>query len=173
MPKLKIKSLFHSKNQVGRNIKSTKLYNVWEFVLEDKLAKIELFNSILSGKKSLLFNGKLIYEDESFSNDFSHSFIIKLHKISIIQKNQDRFDLLIDNYNFNTLIEDESNGNFKFIEKGNNLVEDLLNKPINQNENQKKEENNFFNDTDFNFGNNNSSKPNENKSNINDLFDWK
>lgn len=150
MASLDIKNLFHDKRQVGRTVKASKVYYVWEFVLEGSLNKIEFFHSLVSGKKSLVYNGTVLSEEESYASDFSYSFSIKKHKISFEQPSQDKVEMTIDKYSFKALMEDESQGTYKFIRKEINKVDDLLSGSVN-----KKQSNhniNIFNDNNFDFG---------------------
>ncbi len=149
MSKLDIKNLFFNKSQVGRTIKASKNYYVWEFVLEGSVHKIEIFHSLVSGKKTLTYNGSVLSEDETYSSDFSYSFSIKKHKINIEQKSQEKFELTIDKLLFATLVDDEALGTYKFINKENDKVEDLLKGTVKKSTNPNV---NFFDDNDFDFG---------------------
>src|SRR5690242_3024955 len=51
---LDIKNLSHIEQDVGQHIKSTKKHFIWEFLLDGKSHKIELYDSRLSGKKKLI-----------------------------------------------------------------------------------------------------------------------
>jgi hypothetical protein len=42
---------------------STKKQYIWRFILEGKNYTIEMFTSVLSGKKKILQNGQIIYFD--------------------------------------------------------------------------------------------------------------
>jgi hypothetical protein len=151
MASLDIKNLFHDKRQVGRTVKASKVYYVWEFVLEGILNKIEFFHSIVSGKKSLVINGTVVSEEESYAADFAYSCSIKKHKMNIDQLSQDKLILKIDNYDFKTLMDDESQGTYKFIKKEKNKVEDLLSGHSN-NKKQSNQNINVFTDNNFDFG---------------------
>ena len=56
--------------EVGKTIKSTKKQYVWRFRLDNKDYTIELFTSVLSGKKKILQNGQVIFFDSKFKNAF-------------------------------------------------------------------------------------------------------
>ena len=56
--------------EVGKTIKSTKKQYVWRFRLDNKDFTIELFTSVLSGKKKILQNGQVIFFDSKFKNAF-------------------------------------------------------------------------------------------------------
>lgn len=57
---------------VGKNIKSTKKQYVWRFKLasDNKEHCVELFNSSISGKKKILWNRKILYDDNIFKGAF-------------------------------------------------------------------------------------------------------
>lgn len=154
-----LKNLFFDKRQVGRTVKASKVYYVWEFVIEGKLSKIEIFHSVVSGKKKLVLNGSVLTEEESYSADFVYHFKIKKHKIDIEQKASDRFDLTIDKIAFKTLVEDESQKVYKHLKKDVNLVEELISgkkgssvQQVQQKGSIRTDIPNFFDDNDFDFG---------------------
>jgi hypothetical protein len=45
------------------NIRTKKHY-VWEFTIDDKHHKVEMYDSKMSGKKKVIKDGKVIFEDE-------------------------------------------------------------------------------------------------------------
>jgi hypothetical protein len=45
--------IYHDVREVGKNIKSTKKLYLWKFALEDRDYTIELYNSVISGKKKI------------------------------------------------------------------------------------------------------------------------
>lgn len=75
MDSLNIKNLVYSAKDVGKHIasykniiiqKRTKKYYCWEFELDDKYRKIELFHSVLSEKRKIVYNGNVIREDDGY-----------------------------------------------------------------------------------------------------------
>lgn len=160
-----IKNLFHDRRQVGRTVKASKVYYVWEFVLTGKITKLELFHSVFSAKKKLVLNNKLLYDDESYGNDFSYSFSIHNHSLKLIQKSSDKFELNINGRPFKLLMDDEISKTYSIVKKDDDkAVDDLCG-----NFDQIKERNsdkrnsikrtsirqeipNFFDDNDFDFG---------------------
>jgi len=45
-------------------ILSTKKYHIWQFVLKDKHHKVEIFHSVLTGKKKITLDGNTLTEDQ-------------------------------------------------------------------------------------------------------------
>ena len=155
-----IKNLFYDKREVGRTVKGSKLYFIWEFCFYGKVIKIEIFHSVYSGKKTLVINGKVMVNDENYSNDFTHTFKVKTSEINITQISKDRFDVKIDNRPFNLLMNDETSGTYSIVKKENYTAVDelcggLYEKKEISKENTKSthrtEIPNFFNDNDFDF----------------------
>jgi hypothetical protein len=48
----------------------TKRRYVWKFELDSETYTIEMFNSVLSGKKKVLLNGKVLIETSKLSGAF-------------------------------------------------------------------------------------------------------
>lgn len=97
---IEITNLSHESKDVGKTIKSTKKYYVWEFFLNAKCYKVELFHSKISGKKKLVLNSKLLNLAKKYSNDFTYSFKIDKHYFNVDQMGSDNFELRIDNKSF-------------------------------------------------------------------------
>lgn len=96
-------NLYFDKREVGKTIKSTKVYYLWEFLLLGKPHKVEMFHSIVSGKKKLCLDAQVLTEDKSYSANFNYSFRLESHYFNLIQMSNDTFDLRIDNKQFATL----------------------------------------------------------------------
>ena len=56
--------------EVGKTIKSTKKQYIWRFRLDQKDYTLELFTSVLSGKKKILQNGQVIFFDSKYKSAF-------------------------------------------------------------------------------------------------------
>ena len=109
MSSLPIRDLRFETTDVGQNIKSSKRLYKWSFYLKDNMHKIELFQSRVSGKRKIMHNGNFIFEDLSYSNDFSHSFNVEKYDCNLVQLDFDRFELRIMNRPFSNLIEEGKN----------------------------------------------------------------
>ena len=100
---MSFKNLFHERREVGKTIKSTKIYYVWEMQINDSNHKIELFHSKVSGKKKLCLNAQVLNEDKSYSANFTYSFKLEKHYCNVVQIDADNFELRIDNKQFSLL----------------------------------------------------------------------
>ena len=98
--------MYQDKREVGKTIKSTKLYYLWEFFLADKPHKVELFHSIVSGKKKLCLDAQVLTEHKSYSADFNYSFKLEKNYFNVTQIDSDTFNLKIDNKLFATLAQE-------------------------------------------------------------------
>jgi hypothetical protein len=104
------RNLYFDKREVGKTIKSTKLYYLWEFYLSEKPHKVELFHSIVSGKKKLCLDAQVLTEDKSYSANFNYSFKLENHYFNVIQMDSDSFDMRIDNKLFSTIAQEIRHG---------------------------------------------------------------
>jgi len=107
MTTLDIKNLTHLEKDVAKHIKSTKKQFIWEFVLDGKSHKIELFDSRLSGKKKVLKDGLILMQTEE-NVAFIKTFDVGKHNCTLIQHG-DKYELRIDNQSFNHLMDLERN----------------------------------------------------------------
>lgn len=86
---------------------SSKKHFTWEFTLDGKTHKIELYDSRISGKKKLIKDGGVITDvEEDFA--FSKTFEVGTHSCTIIQHG-DKFELRIDNQVFTHMMDLEKN----------------------------------------------------------------
>ena len=99
------RNLFSDRREVGKTIKATKVYYLWEFFQSNKPHKIELFHSVMSGKKKLCLDAQVITEDSSYKYNFQYSFRIENHYFNVVQTASDNFDLRIDNAPFKQISE--------------------------------------------------------------------
>jgi len=77
-------------------MKGTKKLFIWKFNLDNKDYTIELYTSMLSGKKKILQNSQLIYENNSYQGAFNFPFSIARNSLSVVQHG-DRFELRVNN----------------------------------------------------------------------------
>ena len=117
MSSLTIEKLYKDEREVGKTFKGTKKYYVWEFVLNGKFHKVEMFHSKVSSKKKLCLDAQVLIEDKSFSTDFQYSFGIDKNYFNVVQLTMDKFDLRIDNRPFEHLMSDERSGRLKAFKK--------------------------------------------------------
>jgi len=73
-----------------------------------ELHKIELYHSLLSGKKKLCVDAKQICELKDYKANFNHSFKIGRHYFNIYQLAYDIWELKIDNIKFKQIKENKT-----------------------------------------------------------------
>ena len=91
--------------------------------MEGKFHKIELWDSRISNKKKLTVDAKELLNDKIKSDEFSYSFKIDKHFLSLFLINEE-FELKIDNRSFSEIMNDERCGKLrkkkKNLENSNN-----------------------------------------------------
>lgn len=127
---LDIKNLSYVEQDVGQHIKSTKKHFIWEFLLEGRPHKIELYDSRISGKKKLIKDGQVWKEVEG-DIAFSKSFEIGKYSCTIIQHGE-KYELRIDNQSFSHLMDLEKNRVY-FSSQNNPTSNSYISKPTNNN----------------------------------------
>ena len=125
-------NLNHFKQQVGRKIKATKNYYLWEFNLNGIYHRIELYHSLVSKNIRVLLDGQIL------EKDFMYAFEIDNVPIEITKRSKEDFVLYIDERTFDEMLKEEKSG--KNRDLVNKKMEDLrknngnINFNINRNE---------------------------------------
>ena len=83
--------------------------HTWTFNLEGKPHRIEFWDSRISGKKKLSLDNNVIKTAKDIDN-FYYIFKIETYNFSLIQKNDDKYEIKINNRNFTDLMAEERNG---------------------------------------------------------------
>lgn len=130
---LNLEKLFFEEREVGKTISSSKKYYLWEFKLNNKHHKVEMYHSRVSKKKKLCVDDKIICEKESYKNTFEYTFILSNHRFQVIQLKSDKFDLRIDGISFGMLMVEEKNGNLKQHYQQNQPQEDQIKRSLTTN----------------------------------------
>ena len=94
-----LKDMVYTSKDVGGTFKSSKHQYIWEFTLEDKKFEIQYFISKLSNKRKIIYNQKVIREEECKNNIYTYEFIMDGHNFKVIQTLENS-DLLIDGESF-------------------------------------------------------------------------
>ena len=94
-----LKDMKYTSKDVGSTIKSSKHQNIWEFTLDDKTFEIQYFISKISDKRKIIYNQKVIREEECKANVYAYEFVMDGHTFKVIQT-LDIADLLIDGESF-------------------------------------------------------------------------
>lgn len=76
--------IYQDVREVGKTVKSSKKLFLWKFNLDGKDYSIELYNSMLSGKKKITQNGQIIYENNSYQGAFLFPFTIGKNSLSVV-----------------------------------------------------------------------------------------
>ena len=102
--------------------------HIWEFTLKNTHQKIELWDSIISGKKKLAVNDEIIVEKNEACAIFNYSFKLSGYYINLVQLSDSVFDLKINNFFFKDLMAYEESGELRKArekrEKSINLKEE-------------------------------------------------
>ena len=110
---------------------SSKILYAWNFILEGKEHKIEYWDSRLSGKKKLAIDGKITKFEKDLEN-FNYHFRLSGYNFHIIQKEDSKPQLKINDRNFNDILADERTG------KWSKEKEEYLKKKEREKEKEKK-----------------------------------
>ena len=94
-----LKDMIYISEDVGGTFKSSKHQYIWEFTLDDKRISIQFFISKLSNKRKIIYNQKVIREEECKENIYSYEFIKDGHNFKVTQT-MNMSDLLIDGESF-------------------------------------------------------------------------
>ena len=97
-------NLNYFRQKIGRKIKATKNYHLWEFNLNGIYHRIELYHSLVSGNIRVLLDGQILEKNLRF--DFDIDGII----VEIIKKNLEDFDLYVGERTFNEMLKEEMSG---------------------------------------------------------------
>ena len=99
-----LKNLIYKEENIGATIKQSKKYFQWGFDYKYESYKLEMYDSKLSGKKRIHYQGNLIKQVEDPINSFTHSLKIADLACIIIQYG-DKYELRIENQSFTHLHE--------------------------------------------------------------------
>ena len=94
-----LKYMKYTSKDVGSTIKSSKHQNIWEFTLDDKRFEIQYFMSKISNKRKIIYNQKVIREEECRANVYAYEFVMDGHTFKVVQT-FDIADLIIDGESF-------------------------------------------------------------------------
>ncbi len=131
---------------------SSKVLFTWEFVLKGTYHKIELWDSRLSGKKKLAVDDEVIAENKNSVAVFNYSFQLDSHYFNLVQINDSKYDIKINDILFSDLKEAELSGNIKKPQK---KEKDSYNYEDNDKSNKNKDSRN---NNDISYNNNDEDK---------------
>ena len=165
MTELNICNMKFEYSEIGDMIKASKGLYSWDFTLDGKRHKVDLTHSRIKGKRTVACDGQDINTCLIYTYNYTYSFPLDGHYLTLIQISPDQYDLRIDNISF-MLLKNKSRYKRKEQEKKKNYDDDYDKK---KNDN---DDNNFFNDAGgFDFGDSNNNKA-ENFGDIANDFDF-
>lgn len=85
------RALYVEVADVGRRVRTSKKRVTWRFIFEDspKEHTVVLKHSVLSGKKSIEFDGREVHQSQKIlSSEFEHGFSVPSHllRVTIVEK---------------------------------------------------------------------------------------
>lgn len=116
----------------------------------------------MTGKRRIYFDGKEILKVQKFTYEFSYSFSIDNHYLSLVQLGPTNYDLRIDNMAFNTIINERKKNNKieKRKKEGKEIIKSILDDEVDNTNTKTKNE---YLDFDSNNKNKITIKSNNNK----------
>ena len=172
MTEIDICNMKHEYNEVGDMIKASKGLYSWEFTLDDKRHKLELSHSRITGKRVISCDGQEISSCLKYTYNYTYSFPLEGHYLTLLQISPDQYDLRIDNISF-MLLKNKSRYKKAKVEKEKKYSDDE-DDDYKKKKKKKKEsdDNNFFDDAgEFDFGENDNKKKKKQKKNDNKYND--
>ena len=101
---LNINNLRFDQRNVGHFVKESKSIYTWDFTLNNKIYRVDLEHSKITGKRKVILNGKQLLKRMHYTYNFTFSFHIDKHFLTIVQLSPVSYDLRIDNLGFKGLI---------------------------------------------------------------------
>ena len=92
---------------------SSKVLHTWQFILKGTKHIVQLWDSKLSGKKKLAVDEEVIVENNNSIAVFNYSFQLDSYFFNLIQINDTKFDLKINDVLFSEIMEAEESGSLK------------------------------------------------------------
>ena len=170
MADIDIQRLRFDQKEIGKTFSSSKIYYIWEFILNKRSHKIEFYDSRISGGKKITLDGSVLFYDKDDSEFFTYKFTLAGCKFELCKISDDRYDIKINGRGFKQLMSDERNGKLEKERQERERekekeVDDLFNDDdINQ------IKNNIQNSINRTSGNNNNFNNNFNGNNQGQIF---
>ena len=147
--------------------KASKGLYTWDFTLDNAKHKVELIHSRLTGKRVISVDGKEVSTCLKYTYNYTYSFPLEGHYMTLLQISPDQYDLRIDNISF-MLLKNKSRYKKKETEKKKRKDDSDSDDDKKSKKKKAKEDNNFFDDAGgFDFGGNDN-----NMGNIANDFDF-
>ena len=120
MTEIDISDMKYDYSEIGDMIKASKRLYSWEFSLDGKRHKVELSHSRIKGKRVILVDGQEISSCLKYTYNYTYSFPLEGHYLTLLQISPDQYDLRIDNMSF-MLLKNKSKYKKKDVEKKKKL----------------------------------------------------
>ena len=134
MTELDICNMKYDYSEIGDMFKASKGLYTWDFTLDDHKHKVELIHSRIKGKRVISVDGKEVSSCLKYTYNYTYSFPLEGHYMTLLQISPDQYDLRIDNISFMSLSNKEkisgynpryhnfnnNNNNYKKRKKNNN-----------------------------------------------------
>ena len=157
MSELDICNMKYDYSEVGEMFKASKALYSWEFTLDGKRHKVELNHSRITGKRVILSDAQEISSCLKYTYNYTYSFPLEDHYLTLIQISPDQYDLRIDNISF-MLLKNKIRYKKNRIEQ-NKKKKDDDDDDDDEDKKKKNKDDNFFDGAgEFYFGDNNNSK---------------
>ena len=91
------KFIRYDANDIGEYFKESKTLHYWEFSLNRKTHKIELYHSRLSGKRRIYIDSKECVNQRNLFSEFSYSFILDKTYFNVVEVQTGGYDLRANN----------------------------------------------------------------------------
>ena len=98
---INISNLNYTTTNIGRNLKQTKIYHLWEFCINDEYHKVEIFHSKMSSKVKLIVDNQLLSENNT--KEFRFAFKLRGLYCLVYQSKTYKFILTINDRSFDAL----------------------------------------------------------------------
>lgn len=118
-----ITDLVYVSRNVGGTFKSSKHQFIWEFTIDNKRVSVQFFDSKLTNKKKIVYNQRIIREEEDKKDIYTHSFIMDGHNYKV-EENFGVADLQIDEESFEHLYQLQKNKQ-EFYEVANPTINNI------------------------------------------------
>ena len=100
MTELDICNMKYDYSEIGDMFKASKGLYTWDFTLDDHKHKVELIHSRIKGKRVISVDGKEVSSCLKYTYNYTYSFPLEGHYMTLLQISPDQYDLRIDNISF-------------------------------------------------------------------------
>jgi hypothetical protein len=106
---MSIKAIYYDSEKLGKTFKGSKKKFTWKFELDGMQHTIEFMVSVITGKKKVFQDGKLVFKQQKVTKSFQYPFSLGRHLL-VLNLHNKQAELRIDNYPFNSLYDNSHSG---------------------------------------------------------------